>query len=149
MKLQTKPVTLRDANEFVKLHHRHHKPVIGHKFSIGCICGDKLVGVAIAGRPVSRMINHTKTIEVNRLCTDGTKNACSFLYAVCARIAGIMGYKSIITYTLQSESGASLRAAGWIMQRKVRDRGWNTPSRKRTIQDKRLGDKYFWIKYLN
>jgi hypothetical protein len=121
MKLQSKPISLREANEFVKLHHRHHQPVIGHKFSIGCVYENKLVGVAIVGRPVARALDHTQIAAVNRLCTDGTKNVCSFLLSRCAKIAKIMGYKSIITYTLQSEGGASLRAAGWVMQKIVRE----------------------------
>ena len=107
------PVSLADANAFVASHHRHHRPVVGHKFSIGCMVGGALVGVAIVGRPVSRHLDNGLTLEVNRLCTDGTKNACSFLYAAAWRAARAMGYRKIITYTLASESGASLRAAGW------------------------------------
>lgn len=94
-------------------HHRHHKPVVGHKFSIGCTADGRLVGVAIVGRPVSRYLDNGLTLEVNRLCTDGTKNACSMLYAAAWRAARAMGYQKIITYTLDTESGASLRATGW------------------------------------
>jgi hypothetical protein len=86
---------------------------VGHKFSIGCAKDGKLVGVAIVGRPVSRYLDNGETIEVNRLCTTGEKNACSMLYAAAARAAKAMGYKKIITYTLDTESGVSLRAAGW------------------------------------
>ena len=93
--------------------HRHHRPVTGHKFSIGCTADGRLVGVAIVGRPVSRYLDNGLTLEVNRLCTDGTKNACSMLYAAAWRAARAMGYEKIITYTLDTESGASLRAAGW------------------------------------
>ena len=107
------PTTLREANAFVKAHHRHHKPVTGHKFSIGCEVEGRLVGVVIAGRPVSRYLDDGLTLEVNRLCTTGEKNACSMLYAAAARAAKAMGYKKIITYTLDSEPGVSLRAAGW------------------------------------
>lgn len=107
------PVSLKEANSFVALHHRHHKPVVGHKFSIGCTDGNKLVGVAIVGRPVSRYLDDGNTLEVNRLCTDGTKNACSILYAAAWRAARAMGYHKIITYILESESGTSLKAAGW------------------------------------
>ena len=101
--LKLKPVSLREANEYVKQRHRHHKPVVGHKFSIGCEADGELVGVVIAGRPVS-------------LCTNGTQNACSFLYAAAARAAAAMGYDRIITYTLDTENGASLRASGWTCQ---------------------------------
>lgn len=107
------PVTLRQANAFVAEHHRHHKPVIGHKFSIGCQKDGALVGVAIAGRPVSRYLDDGFTLEVTRLCTLGDRNACSMLYAAAARAAKAMGYHKIITYTLDTENGASIRAAGW------------------------------------
>ena len=107
------PVSLAEANAFVAQHHRHHRPVTGHKFSIGCTADGRLVGVAIVGRPVSRYLDNGLTLEVNRLCTDGTRNACSMLYAAAWRAARAMGYEKIITYTLDTESGASLRAAGW------------------------------------
>ena len=55
--LRLTPVSLSQANEFVKAHHRHHKAVAGHKFSIGCSFGNQLVGVAIVGRPVSRYLD--------------------------------------------------------------------------------------------
>ncbi len=106
-------VSLADANAFVARHHRHHKPVTGHKFSIGCTKNGELVGVAIVGRPVSRYLDNGTTLEVNRLCTTGEKNACSFLYAAAARAAKALGYQKIITYILDSEPGTSLRAAGW------------------------------------
>ena len=107
------PVSLRDANAFVAAHHRHHKPVTGHKFAIGCEAEGRLVGVAIVGRPVSRYLDNGETLEVTRLCTTGEKNACSMLYAAAARAAKAMGYRKIITYTLDDEPGVSLRAAGW------------------------------------
>lgn len=108
------PMSLKEANAFVAAHHRHHKPVTGHKFSIGCEAEGRLVGVAIVGRPVSRYLDNGLTLEVNRLCTTGEKNACSMLYASAARAAKAMGYRKIITYTLDSEPGTSLRAAGWM-----------------------------------
>lgn len=108
------PVSLKDANAFVAEHHRHHKPTRGHKFSIGCAVEGRLVGVAIVGRPVSRYLDNGLTLEVNRLCTTGEQNACSILYAAAARAAKAMGYHKIITYTLDSEPGTSLRAAGWM-----------------------------------
>ena len=102
--LRLRPISLRDANEYVRQHHRHHKPVAGHKFSIGCEADGELVGVIIAGRPVSRYLDDGFTLEVTRLCTNGEKNACSFLYGAAARAAAAMGYKRIITYTLESET---------------------------------------------
>ena len=111
--LELMPISLATANGFVAEHHRHHKPVRGHKFSLGCMVGGQLVGVAIVGRPVSRYLDDGLTLEVNRLCTDGTKNACSFHYGAAARAAKVMGYRKIITYILDTESGISLRASGW------------------------------------
>lgn len=122
--LRLRPISLRDANEYVRKHHRHHKPVAGHKFSIGCEADGELVGVIIAGRPVSRYLDDGFTLEVTRLCTNGEKNACSFLYGAAARAAAAMGYKRIITYTLESENGASLRASGWICQGKAGGLRW-------------------------
>ena len=118
------PTTLREANAFVKAHHRHHKPVTGHKFSIGCEAEGRLVGVVIAGRPVSRYLDDGLTLEVNRLCTTGEKNACSMLYAAAARAAKAMGYQRIITYTLDTEPGTSLRAAGWTCMGRAGGKRW-------------------------
>lgn len=113
MSLELVPMTLKEANAYVEQHHRHHKPVTGHKFSIGCSDGEKIVGVAIVGRLVSRYLDDGWTLEVNRLCTDGSKNACSMLYAAAWRAARAMGYKKLITYILKTEPGTSLKAAGW------------------------------------
>ncbi len=107
------PVSLKSANTFVSAFHRHHKPVTGHKFSIGCEENGKLVGVVIVGRPVSRYLDDGFTLEVTRLCTTGERNTCSMLYSSAARAAKAMGYRKIITYTLDTENGASIRAAGW------------------------------------
>ena len=104
---------LRDANAFIGAHHRHHKPVQGHRYSIGAEKDGTLVGVAVCGRPVARMTDQATTVEVTRLCTDGTKNACSFLYAAAARIARELGYQWIQTFILDSEPGVSLAASGW------------------------------------
>ena len=93
--LTVKPMSLADANRFVAEHHRHHKPVRGHKFSLGCMANGHLAGVAIVGRPVSRYLDNGLTLEVNRICTDGTKNACSFLYGAAARAAKVLGYHRI------------------------------------------------------
>lgn len=110
--LEVCPMTLREANAYVEQYHRHHGPVVGHKFSIGLSDGEKIVGVAIVGRPVARHLDDGWTLEVNRLCTDGTRNACSMLYAAAWRAARAMGYKRLVTYILDTENGASLRAAG-------------------------------------
>lgn len=106
------PLELKEANAFVDQFHRHHNSVYRDKFRIGAMRNGKLVGVVQVGRPVSRNLDDGKTVEVTRLCTDGTHNACSFLYAKAAKIAQEMGYSKIITYILQSESGISLKSAG-------------------------------------
>jgi hypothetical protein len=106
-------IGLDEANTFVAQHHRHHKPVQGHIFSVGAALGESIVGVVIVGRPVSRHRDDGITAEVTRLCTDGTRNACSFLYGAAARAAFALGFKRIGTYILASEPGTSLTASGW------------------------------------
>ena len=119
------PITLSLAREFVAAHHRHNKPPVGWKFGIGLQIGDKLIGVATAGRPIARHYDDGLTLEVNRTCTDGTRNANSMLYGAIWRAAKAMGYKRCITYTHASETGASLRAAGWTKVKDLKARkGW-------------------------
>lgn len=125
------PLDLAEANAFVALHHRHHKPVVGHKFSIGAALHDQIVGAVIVGRPVARRRDDGLTLEVTRLCTDGTANACSFLYGAAARAAFALGYKRIGTYILKSEPGTSLAAAGWKMIGETPGKSWSVPSRPR------------------
>lgn len=110
------PLTLEQANNLVAQWHRHHKPVRGHRFSIGAFKAGRLCGAAIIGRPVARMIPPYEVAEVTRLVTDGTKNACSYLYAASARIAREMGFWKIQTYILDDETGVTLRAAGWEIE---------------------------------
>lgn len=130
-RLALAPVTLAEANAFVLEHHRHHRPVVGHKFSLAAVLGQQVVGVAIVGRPVSRHRDDGLTLEVSRLCTDGTRNACSFLYGAAARATFALGYCRIGTYTLPDEGGASLRAAGWTLIGERRGGSWSSPSRPR------------------
>lgn len=145
MSLRVVPCTLRQANDFVGKEHRHHPPAVGHKFSVAVADGDRLAGVAIAGRPVARGLSQYKTLEVVRVCTDGTPNACSMLYGAVARIAAAMGYdrRNVITYTLATEPGTSLRAAGWVRDKDVRGRSWDTPSRPR-VDRHPTEDKIRW-----
>ena len=107
------PLTLEEANQFIANYHRHHTPVKRDKYRVGCEEEGRLVGVVIVGNPVARMLCDGYTLEVTRLCTDGTKGDCSFLYSRAARIARELGYKKIITYILETESGTSLKASGW------------------------------------
>ncbi len=124
-------VSLEEANAFVDQHHRHHRPVVGHLFSIGVALGGKVCGVAIVGRPVARMRDDGVTAEVTRLCTDGTRNACSFLYGAAARAAFALGFQRIGTYILASENGASLAGAGWRLIGQRGGGSWSCPSRPR------------------
>lgn len=134
--LYVKHIELKEANQYVEDNHRHHRKVAGHKFSLGVYQGDELHGVVIVGRPLSRYLDDGDTLEVLRLCTDGTYNACSILYARSARIAKEMGYKKIITYILDEELGTSLKASGWIMEAdNVGGGDWTNCSRR---QDERI-----------
>ena len=122
MSLHAVPMTITAAKEHVRMHHRHNKPPAGGLFAIGVSDGEKLVGVAIVGRPIARRLDDGSTCEVTRCCViDGApKGACSFLYARAWRAAKAIGYRKLITYTLQSESGASLRGAGWKVAAQLR-----------------------------
>jgi hypothetical protein len=140
MSLELRPIDLKSANNFVTEIHRHHTSVVGHKFSLSVMKDGKVVGVVIVGRPVARHRDDGMTLEVTRLCTDGTKNACSFLYGAAARAAFALGYQRIGTYILASENGASIRAANWREIRKTPGRSWTCPSRPR-FDSHPLGEK--------
>jgi hypothetical protein len=142
-KFEIARIELAEANAFVLAKHRHHKPVIGHVFSIGAVTTDsndggarKIVGVAIVGRPVSRFRDDSETAEVTRLCTDGTKDACSFLYGASARAAFALGFKRIGTYILATEPGTSLTAAGWRLLGTAGGGTWHRPATGRARVDK-------------
>ena len=138
------PISIRQANDFIREYHRHHGPVIGAKFALAASDADGRVrGVALVGRPVARHYDNGFTLEVNRCCTDGARNACSMLYAAAWRVAREMGYRRLITYTLQIEGGASLRAAGWQLIGERRQRSWNMPGRPR-VESPQTGQKYLW-----
>ena len=125
------PCSLEEANAFVRKHHRHNFPVTGAKFSVAASEQNRIVGVAIVGRPVARMADDGWTLEVNRVATDGTRNANSFLYGAVRRAAWALGYKRLITYSLPEESGASLKAAGYRLIGEVAGGSWNRESRPR------------------
>jgi hypothetical protein len=131
--LRTVPVTFAQAKAFVTDWHRHHGPPQGHKFSIGVADGDVLVGVAVVGRPVARMLDDGHTLEVTRVAVaDRAPNACSVLYGAAWRAAKALGYRRLITYTQAGEPGTSLRAAGWhIVASRPPGPGWARPSRPR------------------
>jgi len=140
------PIHIKQANEYVKEHHRHNKPVLSAKISIGAEKDGQLVGVALAGRPISRHLDNGKTLEVYRVCTDGTFNATSFLYSRVKKIAQLMGYEKIITYTLQSESGSSLKAIGATIDKNVEHTNqWGNNTRKREYQAVCEQLKFRWV----
>ena len=125
------PITFKSASAYINQHHRHHKATIGCKFCISAVDeAGHLHGVAVCGRPVSRHLDDGLTLEINRVCTDGARNACSMLYGACCRIAKAMGYKKVITYILESENGASLKASNFICEGEAGGTHW-TGSRNR------------------
>lgn len=142
------PITLREANAFVAKHHRHHKPARGCKFVVAVVDAVRRVycGVAVVGRPVSRVIQAREplTCEIVRVCTDGTRNACSFLYGRCRKVAFALGYRKVITYTLPEEGGVSLRAAGFQLEATVDGGSWSCPSRPR-VDSAPTGEKWRWV----
>lgn len=142
------PLTLRQANALVMSLHRHHKPVQGHRFSIGLLnASGTVIGAAIIGRPVSRHYDPYNVAEVTRLVTDGTPNACSMLYSAAARACKAQGYSKIQTYILDSEPGTSLKASGWMREVLTRGGDWNRTSRTRRI-DQPMCMKVRWAKQL-
>lgn len=150
MGLRVVPLTLKEANELVSNMHRHHKPVVGHRFSIGIEDEqEQLRGAAICGRPVARVVEQYRVLEVTRLVTDGVHNGCSILYAAAARAAKAMGFTKIQTYILASEPGTSLLAAGWVAETTTAGGDWNHSNRKGRRTDQPMGAKTRYAKILN
>lgn len=137
------PMTLKEANRVVLEWHRHHKPVVGARFSIGLSDGQSIRGVAIVGRPVARMADDGWTVEVTRCCTDGIPNGCSKLYRAAWRAAKAMGFKRLITYTLPDEGGASLRGAGFRLVGEAGGGKWSRKTRPR-LDDHPTQQKHKW-----
>lgn len=129
--LELQPISQKEAFRFIENHHRHHLPPQGWKFGIAVNDGDKIVGVIVVGRPVARMLDDGWTLEVTRCATDGTRNAPSMLYGAAKRAAFALGYKRIITYTLESEPGTSLIAANWKCLGQAGGGTWNRKDRPR------------------
>lgn len=121
------PCTIKDAAAFIRAHHRHHRPPTGGLFAVAVEVDSVVVGVAV----VARLAQDGTTAEVIRLATDGTRNACSMLYGACWRAAKALGYRRLITYTLATEPGDSLRGAGWKLIGEAGGGSWSRPSRPR------------------
>ena len=137
MAITAEPIERKQAQEFINRLHRHHAASVGDKFRIAAKKGGVIVGVAQVGRPIARNLSDGYTLEVLRLCTNGEKDVCSFLYSRCARIAREMGYRRIITYILETESGTSLKASGWICaEEKCGGETWEncTRTKQRPVQ---------------
>lgn len=130
-RLSVHPISFREACAFISQHHRHHRPPTGCLFCVAVSAGDGVVGVAVVGRPVSRMLQDGWTAEVTRVATDGTRNACSVLYGAAWRAARALGYRRLVTYTLPEEGGASLRGAGWKTIGEAGGGSWSRASRPR------------------
>ena len=146
--MKIKPITIKEANQYVSKYHRHHGAVAGCKFALAVYDGDICHGVAICGRPISRHLDNGLTIEINRLCTDGLTNACSFLYGACCRVAKAMGYEKAITYILSSEPGSSLKASNFTLE--ADNVGGEQWTGKRSGHDNGVPKemKQRWVKYL-
>lgn len=145
MPLEVTPITFEEANAFVAAYHRHHKPIQGCKFCVAVSDNTEVVGVAIIGRPVARRLDDGWTLEVNRCCTNGAKNACSMLYSAAWKAAKALGYRRLITYTMPEEGGASLRAANWKCLGLRGGGNWNVQSRPRIDTAALLqGQKLLW-----
>lgn len=156
------PIELKDAQNYINKFHRHHQAAHRDKFRIAAMEDGEIIGVVQVGRPVSRVLDDGKTLEVLRLCTNGKKDVCSFLYSRAARIAKEMGYTKIITYILESETGTSLKASGWKLEADgVGGSDWNVPSRPREVVASQMSlfpekqkypvgvKKQRWVKLLN
>jgi hypothetical protein len=143
MRLELCPITLGEARAFVDRHHRHHRAPVGGLFAVAVRSDDEIEGVAIIGRPVARGLADDYTAEVTRCCTTGVANAPSMLYGAAWRAARALGYRRLLTYTLASEAGTSLRAAGWRVVGEVRGRSWDTPTRPR-VDRHPTQDKLRW-----
>ena len=144
--MKVRPITLKQANAMIAAFHRHNKPVVGARWAIGAEVDGVVIGVCVVGRTTARMLHSDLTAEVTRLCTgpDAPKNTCSFLYAAARRIWFTMGGTRLLTYTLKSESGASLRGAGWKVTAEIEGAQWGRPSRARTDQTVCAQGKLRW-----
>lgn len=137
MRLSLIPITIKEANLFVLNFHRHNRPTVGGKFAVGAAFDSEMVGVVIVGRPIARLLNDDFTAEVYRTCCSpaAPKNTNSFLYAAAWRASRAMGYRKLITYILKTESGSSLRGAGWRVVAEVIPSGdWGSTKRIREWQ---------------
>lgn len=137
-KVTVVPVTLPKANSYVGAWHRHHAPIPGgfSWFALAAVANGVVCGVAIAGRPTNRNNDDGQTVEVLRVATDGTPNAPSALLGACRQAARAIGAARIITYTLDDESGSSLKGAGWKREADGITSWWHTGSSRTPAIDR-------------
>lgn len=143
MSLELVPITFAEAKAFVARHHRHNPAIVGHKYSIAVAADGNIRGVIVVGRPVARHLDDGWTLEVNRSCTDGTKNANSILYAAAWRVARNLGYRRLITYVLQSESQTTMKAVGWKRVGETSARSWTCTIRPR-VDKHTISERYLY-----
>ena len=139
------PITRLEAKAYIDTHHRHLRSSLGGVFQIAAQENGEIVGVVMVGRPISRVMDDSWTLEVNRLATDGTKNCCSMLYGASWRATKALGYRKLITYTLASEPGTSLRAAGWSVVGELRGRLWGNCNVRPRVDLNEKQDKILWV----
>ncbi len=145
--LSLAPCSLAEANAFVGLHHRHHKPTPVAMFCVAAAADGEVVGVVIVGLPKARMAMDGWTVEITRLASDGSRNVCSMLYGAARRAAFALGYTRVLTYTLAEEEGASLRASGFIQEALIQGESWKRRmvNGGRFVDDRNpIGDKRRW-----
>lgn len=134
------PINLREARRFVAEHHRHNEPPHAYKFAIGLRRDAELVGVVVARTPTARLLDDGLTLEITRVTTVGDRNACSRLYGAACRAAAAMGYRKVITYTLEDEPGTSLRASGFTADSVSEGGSWHRDGRTAALYPTRLFD---------
>jgi hypothetical protein len=144
-RLELVPITRDEAFAYIAEHHRHLGPPVGWRFGVAVHDGERIVGVVAVGRPIARFLDDGWTAEVTRCCTDGTPNASSILYGAAWRAARALGYRRLVTYTLRSEPGTSLRAAGFaeVARVDVRGRLWDRPGRPR-VEERDPAQRRLW-----
>lgn len=134
------PLTRQEARRYIAAHHRHAEPPVGDVFRIGLARDGELIGVVTAGRPIARTLDDGRTVELTRLTTEGDRNACSRLYSAACRAAFALGYRKVITYTLESERGSSLLASGFVSDRTNGGGDWARPGRQSATVELRMFD---------
>jgi hypothetical protein len=131
LSLELRPIGVREASAVVKRMHRHLPRIVGGLFACSVFQAGELVGVGVASRPKARQSCDGFTVEITRIATDGSRNACSRLYGALLRASAAVGYRKALTFTRLDEPGTSLRASGWVEDGVTSQGSWDRPSRGR------------------